>query len=386
MFQQFQKVATVSLYVLLIASTSLVSGTSSAMDGTAGSQGADTSNGGNHGGNGNHRGNTPTVNSAWTVTDLSAAIGINGFPTDMNNAGDIVGTIIVTSPPPRAPLGTMGKETAFLYRNGTITDLGTLGGTLVNARGINNKGDIVGTSVVNSRTGELHGFVYSNGNMRDFNELGGNFIALQDINDAGQIIGTNQELHAALFSNGVNQDLGTLPGRNTSMATQINAKGEVLGSSRTFGGGDARSFLYANGMLIDLGSVAGCQTSEFTALNDRTQLAGQCDERLVIRNGESIKDLGGIAGFDAPVATSINNSGQVVGFARKTGTNTGEDVNGFFYDGSQLVDLNTVPSIMASGWRIEAPLVINDSGQILGRGTFQGSSTFRYFLLTPVSK
>ena len=58
---------------------------------------------------------------------------------------------------------------AFLYSNGTMHDLGTLGGLTANADGINDTGQIVGGSVTS--TGAEVGTLYSNGTMRNFSSL-----------------------------------------------------------------------------------------------------------------------------------------------------------------------------------------------------------------------
>jgi probable HAF family extracellular repeat protein len=72
------------------------------------------------------------------MTDLSTLMGKNyGIAYDINNTGQIVGTA-----------GAPGGYHAFLYDNGQMTDLDTLGGELSAARGINEAGQIVGISTI----------------------------------------------------------------------------------------------------------------------------------------------------------------------------------------------------------------------------------------------
>src|SRR5437016_12602987 len=54
----------------------------------------------------------------------------------------------------------------------TITDLGTLGGSFSVALGVNSRGQVIGNSFT---TGDqaLHAFIYSDGRMRDLGTLGG---------------------------------------------------------------------------------------------------------------------------------------------------------------------------------------------------------------------
>jgi probable HAF family extracellular repeat protein len=103
-----------------------------------------------------------------------------------------------------------GLMAAQLYQ---ITDLGTLGGALSEALGLNNNGQIVGYSDMPGNA-PYHAFLYDNGAMTDLGTLGGVMSAAQGINDAGQIVGygslPGETQHACLFWNGTKTDLGLL--------------------------------------------------------------------------------------------------------------------------------------------------------------------------------
>ncbi|MGA2032058.1 MAG: hypothetical protein ABSG68_07380 [Thermoguttaceae bacterium] len=58
---------------------------------------------------------------------------------------------------------------SFLY---TVTDLGTFGGTISYAEGINDSGQVVGEAQT-SDYGPYHAFLYSGGSMQDLGTLGG---------------------------------------------------------------------------------------------------------------------------------------------------------------------------------------------------------------------
>jgi probable HAF family extracellular repeat protein len=58
---------------------------------------------------------------------------------------------------------------AFRYSNGSMQDLGTLGGTTSSAAAINSSNVIVGSA--STAAGASHAFIYNNGNMLDLNSL-----------------------------------------------------------------------------------------------------------------------------------------------------------------------------------------------------------------------
>lgn len=115
----------------------------------------------------------PALYSHGQTTDLSIVGGV-GFA--INNAGQITGYF-----------NPIGGEHAFLYSNGEMADLGTLPGTrYAEGYAINNSGQVVGNS-------GAHAFLYSNGHMMDLNtlidpSLGLTLYEATGINDKGQIV------------------------------------------------------------------------------------------------------------------------------------------------------------------------------------------------------
>src|SRR5262249_22287876 len=102
--------------------------------------------------------------------------------------------------------GNTANVSAFLYDNGMMHNLGGLGFAKDIASGINEQGQVVGTSVLfNGSTA----FLYSGGVLSDLNSFlspgsGWHLDGATGINDAGQIIGIGHnpqgQLHAFLLT------------------------------------------------------------------------------------------------------------------------------------------------------------------------------------------
>src|SRR5438874_7801106 len=108
-------------------------------------------------------------------------------------------------------------------------------------------------------------------------------------------------------------DLGDLGG-GASIATSINARGQVAGASLREGATTEGGFIWQDGVMTDLGSLGGTNTVAY-AINNRGQVVGGSNRAadasvggFVWQNGV-MTDLGGAISF----ALGINDRGQVVG-------------------------------------------------------------------------
>lgn len=99
----------------------------------------------------------------------------------INNVGYIVGYVWT--------LGDEPREHAALWREGVLTDLGTLGGQYSTAWGVSELGVVVGQA--ERADGTSRGFVWENGTMSELPTLGGNFGRAMGINRAGNVVGTS---------------------------------------------------------------------------------------------------------------------------------------------------------------------------------------------------
>jgi probable HAF family extracellular repeat protein len=232
-----------------------------------------------------------------------------------------------------------------------MTDLGTLGDINSFGYGINDSGQVVGSSFITGDTA-MHAFLYSSGTMSDLGTLGGSNSTAYGIDDAGRVVGSSTtfsgETNAFLYDSSIMTDLGTFPDGHYSIAhgiKDINGIPYVVGAANSEKGKFA--FLYSAGIKLRLGT-------------------------LIDYGGTS---LGLVPGESE--AFGINNLIQVVG----TSTILSGDSHLFLYSGSTMYDLtNMIPS--STPWSsLDQVMGINDNGQIVGSGTINNYS--HAFLLTP---
>ena len=153
----------------------------------------------------------------------------------------------------------------------SVTDLGTLAGGGSVARGINNRGQVVGNS-------DGRAFLYTDGSMKDLDpQFGGNNLAYA-INDLGQVVGYSQDiggsLHAFLYSGGTTTNLS--PGLQ-SAAIGINENGQIVGWVSDIAvavGAINHAFLLSGGSTAILGPDTVDSYGQANAVNARGQVVG----------------------------------------------------------------------------------------------------------------
>jgi probable HAF family extracellular repeat protein len=180
----------------------------------------------------------------WTpasgLKDLGTLPGTNASQAfAINNSGQIA--------------GSSGAH-AVIWGSQGIQDLGTLGGPTSEAHSINNSGQVVGFS--DNASSRQSAFLWSNGVMTELGILpGDNSSRANHINDAGMVVGSSEGsggVRAFMWTaTGGMQAVPSLSGSSYSEAFGVNSLGQVVGQSGSPLG--TRAFLWtSSGGTIDL--------------------------------------------------------------------------------------------------------------------------------------
>lgn len=298
----------------------------------------------------------------YVVTNLGIfPTGTTSAATALNEKGQIVGYATVS--------GDTLETRAFLWFDGEMIDLGTLGGTYSAAYGINNNGVVVGEST--NYSGYLRAFAYNRvkykgkksestrpyGEMVDLGLPGEQYStsSARGINDSNSIVGYVSEggygvqgVGGGAQGNGYDAmypcKFNYIPSKQTvkgikvldtfggpyGMATAIRGDGVIVGwASLDEEGPDGfihHAFVYRHDAMVDMGTLPGEDlSSAIYALNGNALFVGASDAPYYMPNEQGLGDnavlwtalgqiqsLGALPGYTS-VAYGVNSANLIVG-------------------------------------------------------------------------
>jgi probable HAF family extracellular repeat protein len=286
--------------------------------------------------------------SAKTCTEVPPLQGAWPLITTSVNAINKYGHVVGTS------LTDKSRTHAILFNGVETIDLGAFaydscGGCSMKswARGINGKGQVVGSSETISGV-RSQSFVWKAGVLTQLPTLGGASSDAFAINEQGLIAGGAEigwlsgVRHAVIYRKGQVQDLGALGSGVYSNAYAINNLGVAVGSSTTNGWDGEVPFIYRDAQMTQLPLPAGA-----------------------------------IHGM----ARGINDAGWVIGSYRPSIEVLS---SGWVFDGHDVYDLNsTMAPADQAKWVIRTAVGINASGQILVEAYKPSDPAIHSLILTP---
>jgi probable HAF family extracellular repeat protein len=367
----------------------------------------------------------------YQVSNLDALGGTNSRGNSINDETWVAGY---------SNLAGDQSRHATLWRNGSLLDLGTLGGPNSNVTWSvkNNEGIIVGIAQTATpeplgewwssfafypgpnNIGFINlGFVWENGQMRGLPTFpGGNNGFATGANNLGQVVGwAENDVHdptcvspqviqfrPAVWELGPPDEIHDLPlisGDTSGAATAINDNGQIVGISgicdQAIGRHTARhAVLWQNGGVIDIGNLGAPWWNTPTNINQRGDVVGFAGDpafpegdilhAFVWTRQHGIRPLAALPGHVHTEAYGINERRQVVGISCDANFADCRAViwkNGFAHP-DRVTDLNDLkgPGYPA---RLEQAKDINDEGEITGRAIDPITSVRTAFLAVPVN-
>ncbi len=332
----------------------------------------------------------PSGVPVYNVTAIAASSGLR-----INQSGDVAG---VNS--------QSGSTTPILYtaEKGVIALPTTAGVTYGVARGLSDRIGgvitVVGEAKLPTSGGAIHAVRWTvavpQGTVLSTTDLGtlpGHSESFANgVNNAGQVTGTSDpnsflSIRSFLYANSTGMiDLGLGSTGGNAVALDVNNAGVVTGYL------NLQAFRWTtSGGLENLGAPTGWANSFGYAINENNQLAGYASNGFgnaskVIRytNGTGWEILGGMGNSNS--GNGINLWGDVVGIGfPRTTSSPKPSVRAVFYSNNlgvlaYLDDLLLLPA----SWTIRAGYDINDAQQITGYGTSTQTGLTTAVLLTPV--
>ncbi len=350
----------------------------------------------------------------YVVVDLGTLGGSFSLAYGINDRGQINGT---------STLPGDAVQHAFLFKNGKMSDVGTLGGPNSESfSNVNNRTQDSGTAETGVADPNNEnfcsfgtdpsliclGFVWQNGIMTALPALGGNNGQAAAINDLGIVAGYAElgatdpncpppqvlQFRPVVWRNGSPLPLSLYGSDSEGAAFWINDTGDVVGASGICAPYDPRyaleiqprhALLWHNGAPIDLGNLGGSMQNAALAINDHRQIVGASDitgdtyqHAFLWQNGK-MSDLGTLQGDVISAAVAINNRGQVTGVSSDANNN----IRGFLWQSGTMYDLNDLV-VGSSPLYLLHGFGINDAGWLVGLAFNSDVNEVHGFLAIPI--
>jgi len=330
-----------------------------------------------------------------------------------------------------------GNWHAILYQGPFKRDLGTLGGLNSSAFGSPNAiGQVVGAAETSHTdpNGEdfcgfyasgapwsgttCRGFLWQDGSMTPLSTLGGYNSAASAINSQGEVAGNAETATTdstcppydptqgqyqvlqdkpVVWENGHIKELPTYGGDPDGFAIAINNHGQVAGASgvcSTFNLinglylSPVHALLWDHGKVTNLGSLGGNFGNQAHNMNDRGQVVGVSDlagdavfHGFVWSRSTGMQDVPPLQGDTYSVALAINDRGEVGGVSIDSTFST---LTAFVVVDGAPTDLNTlVPA--DSSLQLQTVCGINSRGEITGLAVEKSTGQYRGYLAIPVT-
>jgi probable HAF family extracellular repeat protein len=357
---------------------------------------------------------------SYKITDLGVNKSTDNFNMVMglNNQGWAENMDGVLTPPITSTSTTIVSGRAVISIYGLNIDLGTLGGknSWTNYGGINDRGEAVGlaeTSVPDPDGEDFcafgtkltcRPFLWRQGHMTALPTLGGNNGQASAINNRGRIVGISETtvpdsgcpaskpgkiISPVLWEKGEARALPTVVGDTDGFVQGLNDRGQAVGSSGTCTNIATHAVLWEKGTAFQLPDV-GRDGNDAYAINEHGQIVGYVTSPdgstilAAIWQNDGVTTIPTLPEDGAAFATGINNRGQVVG---STFNSQGWS-HGFIAHDGVMIDLNTLFPADSNLFVIAASN-INDRGQISGMATVitgPDAGNIHAFLATPTHR
>ena len=339
--------------------------------------------------------------ASYKVKDLGINKSRDNFSMAMglNNRGWAENMDGFVNPPINSSFTSVARGRAVINVDGLNIDLGTLGkpdgNSWINWGGLNEQGEAVGmseTAVPDPDGEDVCGFgtelicvpfLWRNGHMKALPTVGGNNGQASAINNRVQVAGYAETAvvdsgcppykitSAVVWENGKALALPNVGGDPDGVAFGINDLGQAVGYSGSCIAA-THAVMWKNNTAFVLQDLGGTRSNIAFVINNRGQIAGKvrsADGTTYVaalwQPDGTLTNLGILPGDFAAFATGLNNRGQVVGNNFDSSFNWS---HGFIWQNGVMTDINTLIPASSNLFVISASN-INDSGQISGMAT-----------------